>query len=742
MKNIKRKICKPFLALVLLITINSITYAQSEIDKQINQAIKLVSLEEYNKAENALNEVISKDSNNALALYYLGISQLNLQENKKGKESIEKALKINPEVDTKMSNYWLGIAYYQNLETQKAREKLSEYKSNLSEKSSELTEIESILSALDVIDEYKNQKPEFYVEDLPENLNTPFADHSPLMSTDGKTLIFTSKNQEATDRKEKKNGEYFENIYTVDLNGYLPVGDPENLSASINTERHDASIQLFDNDNKMLLYRINNGGDIYMATRENGSWVNPQPLGKSINSKDYESHAFVLADGQTMFFSSSRKSKNGILNLYKATLGKDGNWNEAELLGPEINSPEADEDCPFVTNDGKTIYFSSKGHNSIGGYDIFVSHWNEAENKWSEAKNLEMPINSVGDDMYFVLDKSETHGYFSSYREGGKGGMDIYYAGKILPAFLEANIIVENESQANVGEVKVAIKNTAYGDKYQAISDENGKFNASLDANSDYEVALYSDDYKDGKEPFSTQNISVPRTNSANETIKKNISIPAEDYNKLEKEYTLNGLLTSSNGNKLDGLVELIDSKSGKVVASTNTVDGEFKGNFKSVNGKSYYFKVSSNGQTVDNLSEFKTSQTKDIEKTLVINPSDIATASSKSGYSLNKSILFSTNSSNINENSEEELKRIISSVKKGATVEILIEGHSDSVGNAPYNLKLSKRRAKEVAKYLSKNGIDKKMIVTKSYGEEKPIADNSTESGRTQNRRVEIHIR
>ena len=742
MKNIKRKICYSFSVFILLITINSITYAQLESDKQINHAIKLISMEEYDKAITALKTVLSENPENALALYHLGISQLNTQANKKGKVNIENALKINPEIDPKLSDYWLGIAYYQNLETQKAREKLNEYKSSLSEKSNEHAELTRIFNALKAIEELKKIKPEFYVETLPGKLNTPFSDHSPLISTDSKTLIFTSKNQEGSDKKEKKKGEFFENIYTVKLDGYLPIGSPENLSASINTDRHDASIQLFDNDNKMLLYRINNGGDIYMASRENGSWIDPRPLGKSINSKDYESHAFMLPDGKTMFFSSSRKSKNGSLNIYKTTIGKDGNWNEPELLGPEINSDE-DEDCPFVTNDGKTIYFSSKGHNSIGGYDIFVSHWNEAENKWSEAKNLEMPINSVGDDMYFVLDNSESHGFFSSHRENGKGNMDIYYAGKILPAFIEGKISVENDETANVGEVKISLHNTTYGDKYDAISDEKGNFNTTLDANSEYELKLYSDNYKEGKEPFSTQKITVPRTKTVNETIKKEYKIPVEDYQKLETQYKINGILTTSDGNKVNGNIELIDSSTGKVLSSTKTEEGSFSGTFKSINGKNYHFKVLSNGHTFNDLGAFTTNKNYEIDKTLVIKlEENNSLVSSKKGYTFNQSVLFSTNSSTLNKSTENELQRVISSVKSGAAIEVLVEGYADNVGRSSYNLKLSKKRAKEVAKFLSKNGIDKKVVITKFYGEDNPIADNSTEIGRSKNRRVEIHIK
>lgn len=736
------------LVLLLIVQLPCQLYAQENLEKEINQAIKLISLEEYNKAKAKLEPIVKANPNSALAHYNLGITQLNLQEVALGKQSIEKALQLDSQVDPKYSEYWKGVSYYYNLETNKARESFKAYKGTLSEKSAEHITIDKLLSALDEIDAQKNVKPEFYIESLPGDLNTTYEDHSPLLSSDESALIFTSRNQEGIDKKEKKNGEFFENIYLVKLNGFMPKGEPENLSASLNTDRHDASIQLFENDSKMLLYRINNGGDIYQASKENGVWMEPKPLGKSVNSNDYESSAFVLPNGKTMFFSSTRKSKSGNLNIFQTTMGKDGNWSEPTLLGAGINSEDADEDCPFVTNNGKTIYFSSKGHNSIGGYDIFVSHWNESENKWGEAKNLGMPVNSVNDDMYFVLDNTGTHGYFSSFRPAGKGGMDIYYVGKVLPVVLESNIEVNGVPDAEVGEVKVILKDKEYGDEYQSLSDKSGKFSSSLDGNSTYEVAIYSENYRDGKEPFSTQTIEVPRTLKAEETIKQNVVISKSDYNKLAKSYQLNGTLVSSSGESLNGAIEIVDKSSGKTVATLNTTEGKFSTDFKSVIGKSFSLRVKSNGETFDDASNFTTDKKNEIIRDLVVKFSDAKNAemaelaTKKSGYSSSQAVLFKNNSVKLNEEAKQELDRIVSSIKKDSKIQVLIEGYADNVGKASYNLKLSKRRAKSVAKYLTEKGLAKKVIDIEFYGEENPIADNNTEEGRNQNRRVEIHIK
>jgi len=573
-----------------------------------------------------------------------------------------------------------------------------------------------------------------------------------LLTSDEKSLIYTSKNQESTDRKEKKKGEYFENIYIVGLNDFIPKGSVESLSEVLNTNQHDASIQIFDNGSKMLIYRIDHGGDIYLSSKADGDWSNPKPLGKTVNSSAFESSAFVLPDGKTMYFSSSRKSKSGSLNIYKTTMGKDGNWSEPELLGPEINSEEADEDCPFVTTDGKKLYFSSKGHNSIGGYDIFVSNWLENENKWSKAENLGTPVNSVGDDMYFVLDKTNTLGYFASYREGGKGSMDIYQVGKILPVVLELDVSVQGNSQATVGEVKAKFESVKFGSTFEALSDNNGNFTSSLDANSSYQISLYSNNYKDGNEPFSVQTIDVPRTATANEKIKKNISIPEADYKKLERRYQLSGNIATQSGTSVDGNIEIIDKVSGKKLVSTNSKNGKFSVDFKSLLGKHYSIKLVSNGNIFEDINQFETGNNLQINKDLIIefpNESDnnvsevvAATVHKKSGFTSSHSILFSNNSVIIASEYTKELDRIIGSIKKGSDVQVLVQGYADNVGRASYNKRLSKKRAKEVEKYLVANGLSKKMMKVEYYGEDNPVADNATEKGRVLNRRVEVHIK
>ncbi|MCB0381723.1 MAG: PD40 domain-containing protein, partial [Flavobacteriales bacterium] len=142
-----------------------------------------------------------------------------------------------------------------------------------------------------------------------------------------------------------------------------------------------------------------------------------------INSKNQETSACFSPDGNTIYFVSNRPDGIGGKDIYKSTKNKDGKWGEAENLGRTINTID-DEDAVFLHADGKTLYFSSKGHKTMGGYDIFKSTYEKG--KWSTPENIGYPINTADDDVCFVLTASGEYGYYTSAKLDGKGKRDIY----------------------------------------------------------------------------------------------------------------------------------------------------------------------------------------------------------------------------------------------------------------------------------------------------------------------------
>lgn len=167
--------------------------------------------------------------------------------------------------------------------------------------------------------------------------------------------------------------------------------------------------------------RHHQGCDLYSAIRksDNASWQKVNSLG--VNDPAWDSQPCLSLDGNELFFASRR---NGNADLYHCYRNDDGSWSVPENLGPVINT-KGTEMAPFIHPDGKTLYFSSDTHMGMGGYDLFVSHRNEA-GEWSEPVNLGYPINTSGDEINFIVAADGHTALISSVREGGYGGYDIY----------------------------------------------------------------------------------------------------------------------------------------------------------------------------------------------------------------------------------------------------------------------------------------------------------------------------
>jgi len=223
---------------------------------------------------------------------------------------------------------------------------------------------------------------------------------------------------------------YYEDIYisTYDekTNSWSPA---EGIKGRMNTVFHDACMSISPDGNEIFVYKNvpnkTRSGDIYVSRKgPTGKWTKPQPLpNKTINTSYFESSACLSADGNILYFVSERKKGYGHGDIYMSKRITRKEWGVPINLGPQINT-DKDEIGVFIHPDGKTLFFSSKGHNSIGGYDIFRSV--NKDGKWSVPENLGYPINTTGDDAHFVMTTDNKTGYYASLRADGFGEKDIY----------------------------------------------------------------------------------------------------------------------------------------------------------------------------------------------------------------------------------------------------------------------------------------------------------------------------
>ncbi|MDP2386935.1 MAG: hypothetical protein Q8M29_11225 [Bacteroidota bacterium] len=271
------------------------------------------------------------------------------------------------------------------------------------------------------------------IKNLGAPVNTSENEYVPVISTDESVLIYTYKGKRSVGGLQNEkfkpdlDGVYYEDVFMSKKQADSTWGEPEGISEFINTNHNDASIALSPDGQELYTFYSDkkNGGDIYICHLLGDTWSKPEALSSNINTEYWEGSCSITADGKNLFFASERPGGVGKRDLYVSQKQADGSWGPAENLGPIINTKYNDDD-PFIHPDGITLFFSSQGHKSIGGFDIMYSI--KKDGKWIEPTNMGYPLNTTDDDRYYVITAKGDRGYFSSNRNsiGGTGNQDIY----------------------------------------------------------------------------------------------------------------------------------------------------------------------------------------------------------------------------------------------------------------------------------------------------------------------------
>lgn len=265
-------------------------------------------------------------------------------------------------------------------------------------------------------------------ENLGASVNSPYADYYPFVPNDESFIIFNSRKPEEGAEKVKEDGTYQAAAYISKENNGTFSKAKKFESAMIKKDGEQEVIGLSGSGDVMLFYYTNfkGVGDIYITDNEKGkTFKTPEKLSDNINSSAEEIAACINNDGSVLFFASNRDGGYGGTDLYMSTQLPNGTWGPAQNLGPEINT-SFNEDFPNVTPDGKTLYFSSTGHTTMGGYDIFKAEKDAVTKSFSNPKNMGYPVNSPEDDYNFRMASNGRFGYMAALREGGMGDLDIY----------------------------------------------------------------------------------------------------------------------------------------------------------------------------------------------------------------------------------------------------------------------------------------------------------------------------
>jgi outer membrane protein OmpA-like peptidoglycan-associated protein len=412
------------------------------------------ALDAYKKVYNAGNQ------DNANINYRIGICYLNIEgEKSQAIPYLEKAVKSltkdYSEGSFKEQNapadalLYLGNAYRINKQIEKACFTYNEYINHLNDNDPKVVHFAQM--QIDACQRariaYQNPE-EISLENLGPLYNSNLDNFNTVLSGDGTKMAFMSQQK------------FYDAVYYVQkVNGKW--SNPVNITPQIQSDGDQYVTALSQDGTKMLLAKISNyDGDIMMSEYSSMRWSKSRNLGKPVNSKYFESHASFSPDGKTIYLTSNRPEGYGEMDIYTSQLDEFGKWSEPKNLGPSINT-EFNEESPFLAADGKTLFFSSQGHSTIGGFDIFMSKMDE-NGQWNEPVALSYPANTADDDLFFYPLMDGSSGYITRFEPDGYGSGDIYLLNTKPEAEAEVAEIVEEE----------AIDNTSASTEPELIEEE------------------------------------------------------------------------------------------------------------------------------------------------------------------------------------------------------------------------------------------------------------------------------
>lgn len=445
----------------------------------------------------------------------------------------------------------------------------------------------------------------------------------------------------------------------------------------------------------LLIFMRRNGisrEDFYFSTLSSNGFSIAQPLSDSLNLSAKKGAPSLSSNLQTLYFSAEYNPGGfGRYDIYSVTKTNTG-WSTPTNLGPNVNT-DWWESAPSISPDGETLYFCSNKPGGFGGIDIYACYKTK-RGGWSKAINLGPNINTASDEQTPFIHADNKTLYFASNGWPGFGGTDLYLAHKKMDGTWSKPTNLGYPINTNDNEASVAISS-------------NGT------------AGYIASDRPDSRGNLDIYKINLPETARANKT------------------YYLNGFIRDAISlNALSGTVQLTDySDSAKFMMANVDSTGKFvlalpyfdslgiqinspsheyaslllnKGRLKELNGNTFEFKLNP------------------IQKQFSKNFNNV---------------FFEVNAAKLLSSSNVELNALVNYLQNTITASILIEGHTDNTGNAASNLILSGKRAESIAQFLIQKGIDKNRISTKGLGDTKPIADNSSEQGRAQNRRTSFTI-
>jgi outer membrane protein OmpA-like peptidoglycan-associated protein len=729
---------------VLITSLLTLTSFAQEINKNktLRQARKALNKEKYTEAQSSYLKLVNAEPTNDVYNFEAGLSYLfsTFQQNK-SIPLFEAALQHSSTDTITELYYYLGKAYQLNSEFEKANQSFEKFdnfidhqtKSGKILKSDVLREINYNGNGIKYIAE-KNNK--ITIENIGTQVNSIDREYAPVIHQSGEVILFTSRRKYKGNKLDRGDLMPYEDIYATKKteNGWVLLTDKSELKKylpeNVNTKKHDASITYSSDGNTIYTYKKD---AIWQSTFNNGNWGLLKKLDETVNASKFNVPSVTIsADGTSLFFVSTRKDGIGGKDIYKSNKNTKGEWETPTILGTNINTPD-DEDGPYLTEDGKTLYFSSTGHSSIGGYDIFKSELINGE--WSAAQSLGIPYNSPADDIFYVVDKSNKNGFFSSSRVEGNGAFDLYSFSsecKNLENTEIRGIVYDNLNRKPLKSNLRLTNNEANTDVLSTTSlPSNGKFLLVAKPENSYILTVEADG-------FSPQQIGI-------------ITPKQCEYYQLFSEISLEKITINNKDYQVATLRNSFFNRA--ELEANSTVDSavnvpDFKDDTDNYYQDDIAFMAKSRNFTPENTPNFTL-----ISDTIEFKSIAVVTDNKYPEFG---PVYFDFDKSNLTKEAKKELDRIATYLKseEGKSLVLNITGHADGKRDMElnkkifakkkieftteaseqrsknYNKELSKARANNVAKYIKQKGVKESQTTINYVGEDEPVVPNINNDG------------
>lgn len=562
----------------------------------------------------------------------------------------------------------------------------------------------SYLKSLNNLKSFYLDSKQFKISNLP--INSSQADFSPTYYRNG--IIFVSG---------RKQSVLSENLHLWDQTPFLDLYYWEfgknsviNFSKNLNTSVHEGPSAFYQNEKYLLFTRnsyskgkVNEGKDgivklkIYQAVRAGDKWGKIKKL--PFNHNDYSvGHPTITSDGNRLYFVSDMPGGFGGTDLYFSDKLENDSWSEPVNLGEKINTA-GNEMFPFIHRD-KTLYFASNGLGGLGGLDIFEAHIG-ANHEILWVKNMGSPLNSNGDDFGLILDHDRSSGFFTSDRQGGKGHDDIYNVQLLKKNIVIEGIVVDKQSGERLPNVRLKVLEERIENNY-LLSNHEGYFEFSIEPERSYRLILKKLQYLTRKDSISTRNIKP------GQVIKIEVVMEKADFIVNAKTIKKNSHLPISESVKLT----LLNKTSGNIDSLASDPEGEIE---LSLQPNSDYLLRAEKENYFTLTERFSTHGLKDpktfefefpMQEIVLEKPIKI------------ENIYYDYDKWYIRQDALPELDKIFQLLIDNPQIKVELSSHTDSRGEAGYNLELSQKRAESVVNYLVSRGIVHERLIAKGYGE------------------------